>query len=172
MNRLENLLGAQSLALADRLLLGANDSLDTPASTSEAAALVTMLAHPGHTLGWLGDVLGLTSSGVTRLVERLVAAQWVERSTGEDARRRELSLTSAGTVRAKRILAGRQSVLSSVLAVLSPTERDDLEDLLGKVVAGLADDRPRALRVCRLCDRDACCDSSRQCPLQHTVPDA
>nr|MBA2261644.1 hypothetical protein [Solirubrobacterales bacterium] len=47
-------------------------------------------------------------------------------------------------------------------------ERARLETLLDKVVAGLADDRPGALVVCRLCDRDACC-AGPGCPLDHTV---
>jgi hypothetical protein len=115
-------------------------------------------------------VLGLTSSGVTRLVDRLVEARWVTRTAGEDARRRELSLTRAGTRRAHAILAGRQDVLSSVLDRLSPHEQAVLEGLLDKVVTGLADDRFVALHVCRLCDRSACSAAGRACPLQHTVP--
>lgn len=61
--RLENLLGAQSLALADRLMSGAGESIGAGVSGSEYAALATLLAHPGRTVGWLGEVLGLTSSG-------------------------------------------------------------------------------------------------------------
>ena len=60
MTRLENLLGVQALAVVDRMTAGA---------PSESAALVTLLAHPGHGVGWLADVLGLTDSGGTRLVE-------------------------------------------------------------------------------------------------------
>lgn len=166
MSRLENLLGAQSLAIADRLLTG--DSAG--ASDSECAALVTLLGHPDHSVGWLGDVLRLTSSGVTRLVERLVTAGWVRRSAGTDARHRALALTAAGAGRAEQILAGRRAALSTALSTLSPTERTTLEALLDKVVAGLAEDRTTALRVCRLCDRAACSRRGRECPLTHTVP--
>lgn len=169
MTRLENLLGAQSLALADRLLAGAGGPDD--ASASECAALVTLLAHPGRTVGWLGGVLGLTSSGVTRLTERLVSAGWVERTPGADARRRELELTSAGKRQAKRVLAGRRAALSSAVAVLSPAEQTHLETLLDTMVARLATDRQEALRVCRLCDRTSCCDAGRDCPLQPTTAD-
>ena len=171
MSRLENLLGAQSLALADRLLAESGDSPGAGPSRSEAAALVTLLAHAGRTMNWLGAVLGLTSSGVTRLVERLVAAGWVTRSAGQDARRRQLTLTPAGTQRAEAILAGRQAALSAVLGRLSAGEQVALEGLLNKVVTGLADDRLTALRVCRLCDRAACSEAGQRCPLEHAGSD-
>lgn len=171
MARLENLLGAQALALADRVLAGASASTGAGASRSECAALITLLAHHGRTVGWLSDVLGLTSSGGTRLVERLVAAGWVERSAGDDARQRQLALTAPGRARADSMLAGRQAALAEAVAVLSATERADLEALLDKVVAGLAGDRLAALRVCGLCDRVACCETGEECPLQHTVVD-
>jgi hypothetical protein len=57
-----------------------------------------------------------------------------------------------------------------VLATLTPAERGQLEPLLERMVAGLADDRPEALTVCRMCDRDACCGGDpSSCPLEHTV---
>nr|WP_042185070.1 MarR family winged helix-turn-helix transcriptional regulator [Kibdelosporangium sp. MJ126-NF4]CEL16493.1 Transcriptional regulator, MarR family [Kibdelosporangium sp. MJ126-NF4]CTQ90445.1 Transcriptional regulator, MarR family [Kibdelosporangium sp. MJ126-NF4] len=168
MSRLENLLGAQSLALADHLL---DADIDGAAAMpgSERAALVTLLAHPDRSVRWLGDVLGLTSSGGTRLVDRLVAAGWATRTTGQDARSRHVRLTRSGRARARRVLGSRQAVLTAALSVLSAQERDQLESLLDKVVSGLAETRLPALRVCRLCDRDACAAQERQCPLEHTV---
>lgn len=72
MGRLENLLGAQALALSDPL--DAAGSGAVARSASECAALVTLLAHPDESVSWLGGVLGLTSSGITRLVDRMVDA--------------------------------------------------------------------------------------------------
>ena len=176
MPRLENLLGAQSLAVADRLLAGAGSAVGPPGpgahglSNSECSALVTLLAHPGRTLGWLGEVLGLTSSGVTRLVDRLVTAGWVARSAGTDARSRQLVLTAEGSAQAQRMLEAREKELARVLGALSARERATLESLLDKIVANLTDERRTALQVCRLCDREACCGNGRDCPLAHTVP--
>lgn len=169
MSRLENLLGAQALALSDRFLAGAGHLADEPLSTSDCAALVTLLSHPDETVGWLGAVLGLTSSGVTRLVERLVKRGWIQRSAGDDARCRQVRLTTAGEAQAHRTLDGRASALSHAVAGLSGPERRDLERLLDKVVRGLADDRLAGLRVCRLCDREACGRGQALCPLEHTV---
>ncbi|ONI76032.1 hypothetical protein ALI144C_35580 [Actinosynnema sp. ALI-1.44] len=167
MSRLENLLGAQSLALADHLLAADIDGSAMPGS--ERAALVTLLAHPDRSVRWLGDVLGLTSSGGTRLVDRLVVAGWVTRTAGEDARSRLVRLTRTGRARARRVLRSRQTVLTAALGALSAQERAQLESLLDKMVTGLAETRLPALRVCRLCDRDACAAEGKRCPLEHTV---
>jgi DNA-binding MarR family transcriptional regulator len=165
MARLENLFGAQALAVADRLVTDARPR-------SEAGALVTLLAHPGCTTKWLGGVLELTSGGVTRLVDRLVAAQWVERSPGDDARSRSLSLTGSGAEQAEKILVGRRAAVDRALSGLDAHERHTLERLLDKVVATLPDGRMEALRLCRLCDRHACADGDPgACPLAFTGTD-
>jgi DNA-binding MarR family transcriptional regulator len=171
MSRLENLMGAQALAVADRLTSGAASSIGPNLGRSECAALVTLLAHPAQTVGWLGQVLELTSSGVTRLVERLVAGGWVVRGAGLDGRSRRLELTPAGADGARAVLARRQAALGRMTRVLSAPEREQLEALLEKMVPELADDRPSALRLCRLCDRAACGSADRECPVRHTMPD-
>lgn len=171
MSRLENLLGAQALALADRLTSGSAGSAGPRLGASERAALVTLLAHPGQTVGWLGQVLELTSSGVTRLVERLVTGGWLVRGAGLDGRSRRLELTPAGADAARAVLADREAALGRMTRVLSAPERERLEALLEKMVPELAVDRPSALRLCRLCDRAACGGADRACPVPHPVPD-
>ncbi|GAB3434737.1 MarR family winged helix-turn-helix transcriptional regulator [Flindersiella endophytica] len=168
MNRLANLLGAQALALTDRLLT-AGPGTRAEGAGSERAALVTLLAHPGQPASSLGEVLGLTSSGTTRLLDRLVAAGWATREPGIDARSRRIRLTHAGRRQARAVLRARQAAMSQVLEQLSADDRAELERLLGLVVAGLADTRSPALRVCRLCDRAACASAGAECPLEHTV---
>jgi DNA-binding MarR family transcriptional regulator len=165
-DRLTNLLGAQALAVSDLLLGAERGSRET---VSERAALVTLLAHPDRPVSWLGAVLGLTSSGVTRLVDRLVVAGWVSRTPGADARSRRLALTVEGRDRAEAVLRARRAALSEVLAPLSAPDRAELERLLQMLVGSLADARPRALQVCRLCDRTACASGAAECPLEHAV---
>lgn len=168
MARLENLLGAQALALSDRLHAAGTDAVSR--SASERAALVTLLAHPDRPVSWLGDVLGLTSSGVTRLVDRLVEAGWATRTPGEDARSRSLRLTPSGRDHAEAVLAARRDAMASAVSGLSAADRAELERLLSTVVGGLVDTTLPAMQVCRLCDRAACASNGRQCPLQHTAP--
>ena len=67
------------------------------------------------------------------------------------------------------MLVRRAGELSALLSVLGPAERETLEPLLEKLVAALAEDRPGALGVCRLCDRVACCGDAAGCPLEHTT---
>jgi DNA-binding MarR family transcriptional regulator len=167
MNRLENLLGAFSLTVADRLVGGGAGM-----SASEHAALVTLLTHPDRPVSWLGDVLGLSSSGATRLVDRLVGSGWVVRTPASDSRERRLRLTRRGRARARAALRERHETLTSSISSLTPAEREVLEQLLDRLVAGLASSRQPALQTCRLCDRDACASGGLECPLAHTVSDA
>lgn len=167
MDRLGNLLGALSLTVADRLTaVGRRHGL----SATDQAALVTLLAEPDRTVSWLGEVLTLTSSGATRLVDRLVAAGWVARSPGADSRQRRLRLTAAGESLAREVERDRAAVLHDVLAPLDGTTRAGLERTLERVVGSTATDLLPALRTCRLCDRSACRAEGHDCPLAHVRP--
>lgn len=166
MSRLENLLGAYALTVADRLVAAGAAAGIAP---SEQAALVTLAAHPDRPVAWLGDVLGLTSSGATRLVDRLTRAGWVTRSTGADSRERRLRLTASGRGRVRVALRAREEMLSRSVAGLTDDERAELEQVLGRMVAGLASSRLPALQTCRLCDRGACESGERRCPLEQPI---
>lgn len=164
---MENLLGALSLTMSDRLRSVADGH---GMSTSEHAALVTLLTHPDRPVSWLGEVLGLTSSGVTRLVDRLVERGWVSRSPGTDARQRRVRLTASGTKRAQVLLRERDATLAEAVDALGEADRAQFEGLLSRVVGSLARDYVPALRTCRLCDRETCSSGDEVCPLRHTVP--
>jgi len=103
------------------------------------------------------------------MVDRLQADGLLERRAGSDARTRALHLTVSGRAAACRVLAERGDELDHLLETLDDGERTSLLPLLEKLVAGLADDRPGALTVCRMCDRDTCCGVPAGCPLDHTV---
>jgi DNA-binding MarR family transcriptional regulator len=169
MARTENLLGALSLTVADRLRSVAKRH---DVSGSEQAALTTLVSHPDRTVNWLGVVLGLTSSGVTRLVDRLVERGWVTRSPGSDARQRQLRLTTSGARRAHALQHDREEALSRILSPLSGAERADLERLLVRLVTELTEDYMPAMTTCRLCDVDVCNSGGEECPLHHTVPES
>ena len=131
--------------------------------------MVTLLEHPDRPVAWLGEALGLSSGGATRLVDRLVARGFATRTSGADARQRRLRLTAAGARRARTLNAERLEVLRELLDPLSETERAGLEQLLGRLVGGLHDEYLPTLRTCRLCDRGAC-RSGAPCPLDDMVP--
>lgn len=163
--RLENLLGATVLAASDRVV----PALEARAGQrgSAAAALVHLAAYPGESVEQLGRVLGISQPGAVAVVERLVTAGLLERRPGPDRRTRALHLTAEGGRASADVLATRADALAGLLAPLGPGERDQLEALLATVVGHLADDRPGARTICRLCDRAAC--TAAGCPLDHTV---
>src|SRR4051794_16280326 len=165
MARVENLLGAWSLTVADRMAVA---SRQTGLSASDQAAVVTLLAHPDRTVSWLGEVLALTSSGATRLVDRLVGAGWVGRSPGGDARQRRLRLTEPGEVLARSVVRARNEVLTECVAPLDDPTRGQLERALERMVGASTRALPAAMRTCRLCDRSACRAEGHDCPLDHT----
>lgn len=165
-DRLDQLLGVTALAALDRLRAAVDDR--SGLGEAEAGALVHLRAWPGEAVGDLAGVVGRSQSATVRLVDRLVERGLVRRDPGADRRTVALVLTEAGSRAADAVLAARATALAPLLAGLSENERRALERLLGGVATGLATDRPAAVRVCRLCDREAC-TSGPGCPLSHTT---
>jgi DNA-binding MarR family transcriptional regulator len=166
-DRLSQLLGVLALATADRFRTPIEESLGRGGAHS--AALVHLSAHPDASVQALADVLRVSQPAAVKIADRLAADGLVERRIGADRRVRTLGLTASGRRAAADVLDRRGAALDELLAVLGPDERAALEPLLEKLVAGLADDRPGALTVCRLCDRSACCAEAAACPLEHTT---
>ena len=101
LDRTGNLLGALSLAVADRT----TDSVAGAAARSitgaaALSALVHFLERPSIDL--LRQVLGLTSSGTVRLVDRLERDGLVTREPGDDGRVTTIVLTPAGRSAGRR----------------------------------------------------------------------
>jgi DNA-binding MarR family transcriptional regulator len=165
MARLENLLGAWSLTVVDRMAAAGREA---GLSASDQAAVVTLLAQPDRTVSWLGEVLALTSSGATRVVDRLVAAGWVVRSPGGDTRQRRLRLTESGEAVARSVVRARNEVLAECLKPLDDHARGQLERALERMVGASTNALPAAMRTCRLCDRSGCRADGHDCPLDHT----
>jgi DNA-binding MarR family transcriptional regulator len=166
-DRLTQLLGVLALAAADRFRSTVEGSLGR--AGAHAGALVHLHAYPGESVQALANVLGVSQPAGVKIADRLAADGLLERRTGTDHRVRALHLTPKGRRAAIDVLSGRAAALDEVLAGLAPAEREQLEPLLEKLVAALAQDRPEALTVCRLCDRSACCSGAAGCPLEHTT---
>ena len=165
--RLAQLLGVLSLSATDRFRAAVEGSLGR--AGAHAAALVHLRAYPGDSLQALAAVLGVSQPAAVKVADRLSTDGLLRRRRGPDNRTLALHLTVKGRSAAAQVLADRESELDHVLAVLDSGERERLEPLLEKLVAGLAEDRPGALTACRMCDRTACCGAAAGCPLQHTV---
>jgi DNA-binding MarR family transcriptional regulator len=161
-----NLLGALSLVIADRT----SDAVAGAAGRSDsAAAALSALLHflDRPTVDRLRQVLGLTSSGTVRLVDRLEAAGYVERAAGGDRRSTVIVLTPEGRAAAERVTAARGEVLDGALGALSAAEAEVLDELLGKLLVGLIRGPGATRWMCRLCDMAACGHSEGRCPVRN-----
>lgn len=159
-----NLLGALSLMIADRMADAMAEAGGRPESA--AAALSALWHFPDRpSVGLLRQVLGLTSSGTVRLLDKMAESGYIERGPGSDRRSVSVALTTAGRAAAKRVGAARTEVLHGALAGLPAEERALLRQVMGKVLVGLMRE-PGAVRwMCRLCDIGICRGAEGGCPV-------
>ena len=163
--RTANLLGALSLATADRVERAMQDAGGR--SGTETAALVILTTVLGgasqEELRW---VLDLTQTGTTRVVARLVRAGLLEQRPGADGRTRALVPTGPGRDVAERALRARAQSLERVLEVLDDADQQAAARLADRLLSGLSAGGPRgARRVCRLCDPIVCGHPVGKCPV-------
>jgi DNA-binding MarR family transcriptional regulator len=159
-----NLLGALSLVLTDRMTDAMGEAGGRPESAAAAlAALLHFLDRP--TVDRLRQVLGLTSSGTVRLVDRMTESGYIQRGPGNDGRSTAVTLTEAGLAAAERIAAARAEVLEGALAGLTGADREALRRILGTMLAGLIRGPGATRWICRLCDTGACRGAEGGCPV-------
>ncbi len=160
----QNLLGALSLAVADRMRAGVAGAAGKGASGATAlSALHHFLDEP--TVDRLRRVLGLTSSGTVRLIDGLEEAGYVRRGAGEDRRATTVSLTARGRRAARQVTAAREAVLRDALAGLSDDERAQFAALAGRVLITIMLPPGPSGWMCRLCDMEACGRERGRCPV-------
>ncbi|HXS65014.1 MAG TPA: MarR family winged helix-turn-helix transcriptional regulator [Streptosporangiaceae bacterium] len=164
LDRAANLLGALALAVSDR----SADAVSAAAGRSDsAAAALSALLHflDRPTIDRLRQVLGLTSSGTVRLVDRLEESGYVCRVAGQDARSTAVMLTEAGVAAAEQVSAARTAVLLGSLSVLSDEERETFEHLISKMLTGMIRGPGATRWTCRLCDIGVCAGAPGGCPV-------
>jgi MarR family transcriptional regulator, 2-MHQ and catechol-resistance regulon repressor len=105
-------------------------------------AMIRLRRSPGGftTMSRLGSEVSLTSGGITRLVDRLVEAGYVERrNCPNDRRVVYVSLTPAGVAKVDEATAAhREGLDRHLLAPLDSAERAALERALRKLRGSLA----------------------------------
>lgn len=164
LDRAANLAGALALVIADQMADAESEAAGRSDSAPAAlSALLHFLERPSVDL--LRQVLGLTSSGTVRLVDRLQESGFVEHGPGHDGRSTSVSLTESGQDAAQRVSQARAAVLERALAVLTPDERADFEQLTGKVLMGLMRGPGATRWICRLCDVGVCRGTEGGCPV-------
>lgn len=169
-DRAANVFGALSLVIADQIADAVSDAAGRSESAASAlSALLHFLDRPSVDL--LRQVLGLTSSGTVRLVDRLAESGQVERGLGPDARTTAVTLTGQGRLAGERVTQARAEVLGRALAVLSPAERADFERLAAKVLVGMMRGPGATRWICRLCDIGVCRGAVGGCPAGNAARD-
>jgi MarR family transcriptional regulator, negative regulator of the multidrug operon emrRAB len=159
-----NLLGAVSLAVADRVRAAAERGAGQGGSAP--AALISLAGYlDGSPIDSVRGPLGLTHSATVRVVDRLVAAGLARRREGPDRRSVAVELTPAGYSAAEEAVRARAEALEDALAELDADERAQLARLHEKVLATLTEGRASAGRICRLCDSHACGHEEGRCPV-------
>jgi DNA-binding MarR family transcriptional regulator len=165
--RLENLLGALAVGLADAI----SSAVETTTGHAGVmgAALATLAQEPGLSIEQLRVPLGRTQSATVRVVDQLAAEGYAERRPGRDQRSVAVVLTAKGAQTAARVLASRERALRDALDGLTPGERKSLTGALEKVLTRITSDRAHADQICRLCDLAICPDQA--CPVELAARD-
>lgn len=158
-DRTANLLGAVSLAVADRIEKAARDIVKHSGETP--AALVVIGYGLGPSNDELSRVLNLSHPGTVRLVDRLVVDGLVERRRGRDKRAVALHLTDKGYTFRENLLEGRLAAIRPILEPLERSEQKALEALLHKLLSTMRPNDLERCRLCRLCNDRVC----RNCPI-------
>jgi DNA-binding MarR family transcriptional regulator len=113
-----------TLRLAMGISVHAADEVGDDVSTVQLRALTVLSGDPGCNLGRLAESMGVALSTASRLVERLVAADLVDRRTSETNRREvTLQLTGHGVRTLARYDAIRLEELRRRLGELPEEER-------------------------------------------------
>jgi DNA-binding MarR family transcriptional regulator len=132
-------------ATADEVLLGlARMAMDASVraaddlggvSPVQLRALTALRQMKTANLAALAEEMGVTVSTASRLVDRLVSAEWVDR-TPSPQNRREISLTLSDTGRKmlRRYDRHRVQRLSECLDLVPPERRDAVVDALAELV--------------------------------------
>lgn len=158
-DNLANLLGALATMVSD----GVTSAVAAPPEVlGDQTALALIAKYPDCTIQDLRDPLGLSHSGCVRLVDRLVAADLVERRAAEDGRAVALRLTRRGRTMAAAQVVRRADGLRQLVDVLTDHEREALGQIASRLLAGGTPTPRAAGKTCRLCDYAACVE----CPMR------
>jgi DNA-binding MarR family transcriptional regulator/GNAT superfamily N-acetyltransferase len=127
--------------------------MDSDLSLAEARLLYEIANREAPLAMELQTELGLDPGYVSRILRRFQAKGWIERSRGEDARRRPISLTQAGRAYFEALNARTRAETAARIDGLSAGEQESLIAALDTVTSLLsARDAPWHIRTFRAGD--------------------
>lgn len=93
--------------------------------------------HPGLSIGELANQIGRNHSSISRQVDKLMAAGWLEESERRDQRVRRLTLSPAGQRGLTQIKVAREAAMQEKLAGYSDAEQAELLRVLQRLAKTL-----------------------------------
>jgi DNA-binding MarR family transcriptional regulator len=112
-------------------------------SPVQLRALTVLRTSSGANLATLAESMGITVSTASRLVDRLVAAEWVHRRPSPQTRREvSLTLSEAGKKLLRRYDDRRLEELRNCLAQVPAERRTAVADALAELAVSAAKVRP------------------------------
>lgn len=164
-DRLINIFGALSQAVADRVRIAIGEAFSAGGET--AAALIAIGHAPGMSIGQVRQVLRLSHVGAVRVVERLEDQKLVAKSQSTSDRRvAHVTLTALGQVERTKLLGLRNAAVAELLSKVSVEDRGALERAADSILSSLLCDPLGGVATCRLCDQARCLD----CPVERHRP--
>lgn len=107
-------------------------------TTRQATAILALVETPGMSLSDLAETLGADQATASALVDRLFAANLVQRETDPgDRRRTSLTPTRQALELATSLAASRFASEQQIRSVLGPEDSDSLAGILSRVIEGL-----------------------------------
>lgn len=160
-DRLINIFGALSQAVADRVRMAIGEAFSAGGET--AAALIAIGHAPGMSIGQVRQVLRLSHAGAVRVVERLEDQKLVAKSQSTSDRRvAHVALTALGQVERTKLLGLRNAAVAELLS----KDRGALERAADSILSSQLCDPLGGVATCRLCDQARCLD----CPVERHRP--
>ncbi len=115
------------VAVSARSVAAVDESLTLP----QFRLLVALSGRGSLKLATVAELLGVNPSTVTRMVDRLVAAELVDRQTNPSSRRENVvSLTSAGVEVVRGITEKRRTEIAKIVGRMPASARTGLVDAL------------------------------------------
>ena len=128
--------GASMSALRDHFFGSGDDALEQ----GQMDTLDVLAQRPSWRMSELADALRVDPSTATRAVQRLVSVGLAERQhASDDGRVVNVSVTPTGTARHAEVAERRGQLMAHVLGAFEPDEREQLADLLERLVGSVDD---------------------------------
>jgi DNA-binding MarR family transcriptional regulator len=104
-------------------------------SRNECKVLLTLINSEGVSLNQLADIMIIKQPTLSRIVEAMVEAQWLERKiVAEDRRAVNISLTKVGREKAEPLLAHARKMDSIMQRNLGVMQSSQLKELLSNLI--------------------------------------